>query len=288
MVVLSRFAHGGKDKAEKRKIRDCCCTVLKNKFVLLDYAKLTDSTTSGADLGAMLLAQTNALNDLKEWAERYDVQFLLNMPDVSFFQVPELVARVPKKDLLTEYQSFTQSHVTSYGEFMTFWMADVEKESSQWLLKVFKASTSKAIPAEIQQEYMALPKSKRGGITLFKMIMDVIHTNTSERIELFHTYLNTYQLRDTVVEEVPTSVAGFVAIIMMLPEHDRPSNLALLLLNGLNSSNHKFNETVAAQHGALDTPMYEKYKQWESELGLLIKFTSIVKKVYYSQVQAKN
>ena len=288
-IALSRFSRGGKDEADKRKIRDRCCAALKNKFVLLDYAKLTNSATSRADLGAMVLAQTNALQDLKDWAERYDVHYLLHVPDVpSFAILPGAVASARKVDLLSEYRSFSLSSVLAYQEFVATWMADVDTESSQWLLEVLKASTSKAILAELQQEYMALPKSQRGGLTLFKMIMDIVHTNTTEHIELFRSYLNTYQLRDTAGEEVPTSVAGFVAVVLMLAENDRPSNLVQLLLNGLESSNKRFNDTVAAQRGVLNTPMYEHYKQNESELSLLLKFTGIVKKVYYSELQAKN
>eukprot|EP00956_Cyclotella_meneghiniana_P022450 scaffold42515_cov23-Cyclotella_meneghiniana.AAC.1 len=89
LVVQSRFSRGD-STAEKRKIRDRSCVALKNKFVLLDYSKLTDSDTSGADLGAMVLAQTNALNHLKEWAEQYDVQYLLMMPDIHSWLDPEL------------------------------------------------------------------------------------------------------------------------------------------------------------------------------------------------------
>lgn len=287
-VVLSRFARGGKDESEKKKIRDRCCAALKNKFVLLDYSKLTDSGTSGAKLGAMVLAQTNALDELKQWAERYDVQYLLMMPDVSDFQVPTWVAGAPKKDLLSEYRSFSPSRIRDYQDFVATWMADVDSESSQWLLEVLQASTSKAILAEIHQEYMALPATQKGGLTLFKMIMDIIHTNTTEHTELFRNYLNTYQLRDTDKEEVPVSVAGFVAVVMMLPENDRPSNLVLLLLNGLESSNQKFNETVLAQRGAINTPMYEQYKEQETELNLLLQFVKIAKRVYYSQLQARN
>eukprot|EP00956_Cyclotella_meneghiniana_P010933 scaffold15299_cov23-Cyclotella_meneghiniana.AAC.4 len=166
-------------------------------------------------------------------------------------------------------------------------MTDVDTESSQWLLEVLKASTSKAILTEIHQEYMALPKSQRGGLTLFKFIMDIVHTNTTEHVELFRSFLNTYQLRDTADEEVPGSVSGFVAVVMMLAENDRPSNLVLLLLNGLESSKQKFNDTVSAQRGALNTPMYEQFKQNETELSLLLKFVTIAKRVYYSELQAK-
>ena len=151
LVALSRFSRFD-SAADKRKVRERCCSALKNKFVLLDYSKLTGSDTSGSDLGAMVLAQTNALNDLKEWAEQYDVQYLLNMPDVASFLDPELVALAPKKDLLTEYRSFSRPLVTENENFVTFWMADVDTESSQWLLEVLKASTSKAILAEISQE----------------------------------------------------------------------------------------------------------------------------------------
>ena len=286
-VVLSRFSRGGKDEADRKKIRDRCCAALKHKFVLLDYSKLTDSATSGADLGAMVLAQTNALDELKDWAARYDVQYLLNMPEVPSFANPQNVAVAAKKDLLTEYRTFSRSRVIEYQEFVTVWMADVDTESSQWLLEVLKASTSKAILAEIHQEYMALPKSQRGGLTLFKFIMDIVHTNTTEHVELFRSFLNTYQLRDTADEEVPGSVSGFVAVVMMLAENDRPSNLVLLLLNGLESSNQKFNDTVSAQRGALNTPMYEQFKQNETELSLLLKFVTIAKRVYYSELQAK-
>jgi hypothetical protein len=58
--------------------------------------------------------------------------------------------------------------------------------------------------------------------------MDIVHTNTTEHVELFRSFLNTYQLRDTADEEVPGSVSGFVAVVMMLAENDRPSNLVLL------------------------------------------------------------
>eukprot|EP00956_Cyclotella_meneghiniana_P006965 scaffold9381_cov42-Cyclotella_meneghiniana.AAC.1 len=74
---------------------------------------------------------------------------------------------------------------------------------------------------------------------------------------------------------------------MMLAENDRPSNLVLLLLNGLESSNQKFNDTVSAQRGALNTPMYKQFKQNETELSLLLRFVTIAKRVYYSELQAK-
>eukprot|EP00956_Cyclotella_meneghiniana_P005176 scaffold6430_cov86-Cyclotella_meneghiniana.AAC.1 len=76
----------------------------------------------------MVLAQMNALNDLKEWAEQYDVQYLLMMPDIHSWMDPELVALAPKKNLLWEYRAFTKSRVIEYENFVTLWMADVDTE----------------------------------------------------------------------------------------------------------------------------------------------------------------
>eukprot|EP00956_Cyclotella_meneghiniana_P042100 scaffold248355_cov50-Cyclotella_meneghiniana.AAC.1 len=112
-VVLSRFSRSGKDDAEKRKIRDKHCVALQHKFALINYDKLTDSSTTGSDLGAMVLAQSEATSDLEEWCNNYDIMYLFWMPDVNNFDVdPESVPYATKLNLFEDYQDVSLFHVS--------------------------------------------------------------------------------------------------------------------------------------------------------------------------------
>eukprot|EP00956_Cyclotella_meneghiniana_P026604 scaffold57926_cov43-Cyclotella_meneghiniana.AAC.2 len=151
-IVLSRFSRSGKDDAEKRKIRDKHCVALQHKFALINYDKLTDSSTTGSDLGAMVLAQSEAMADLEEWCTNYDIMYLFFMPDVNNFDMdPESVPYATKRNLFEDYQDITLPRVKAYEEFIHVWMSDVEIETSSWLLQVLKSSISKEIHANISQ-----------------------------------------------------------------------------------------------------------------------------------------
>eukprot|EP00956_Cyclotella_meneghiniana_P043733 scaffold284971_cov79-Cyclotella_meneghiniana.AAC.1 len=124
-IVLSRFSRSGKDDAEKRKIRDKHCVVLKHKFALINYDKLTDSSTTGSDLSAMVLGQSEATANLEEWCTNYDIMYLFLMPDVSNFDVdPESVPYATKRNLFEDYQDVTLTRVKAYEEFIHVWMSD--------------------------------------------------------------------------------------------------------------------------------------------------------------------
>ena len=289
-VVLSRFSRSGKDDAEKRKIRDKHCVALQHKFALINYDKLTDSSTTGSDLGAMVLAQSEARADLEEWCNNYDIMYLFMMPDVNNFEVdPELVPYATKRNLFEDYQDISLPRVKAYEEFIRVWMSDVEIETSSWLLQVLKSSISKEIHANISHDFNSLPLYQRGGFVFFKLLMDTIHKNSDENRELLRDYLKSFKLSSTPGENVTISTNGFIAAIRLLKPNDRPSDMVLLLLNGLKSNNEHFNDIVKSLRGSLKSPAHEDYvaDKGLTELDLVRRYASTLKNTYVNLVQSK-
>lgn len=258
-MILSRYNRGD-DPKEKSKIRERACAPLKPKLALLDFAKLTDSKTGVGALGLLVLAQKTGLDKFVVWCKQYDVYYIFMMPRIQDFKDPFAVSQAPRVDLLTSYKQVTFQAVSNYQEFLNDRLSPVELESSEWALQLLSASTEPNLLMQVKQGYDVLPKRKQGGITFFKIIVDLQDANTFENISLHQTFLREYSLSNTEGEDVVTSVAGFVAVASTLEPGDRPTTLVNLLLEGLlHCSNEKFKTAVMAQLGYLDSPAFDEY-----------------------------
>eukprot|EP00956_Cyclotella_meneghiniana_P018815 scaffold31709_cov41-Cyclotella_meneghiniana.AAC.5 len=120
---------------------------------------------------------------------------------------------------------------------------------------------------------------QRGGFVFFKLRMDTIHKNGDENRELLRDYLKTFKLSSTPGENVTISTGGFLAAIRLLKPNDRPSDMVLLLLNGLKSSNEHFNDIVTSLRGSLKSPAHEDYvaDKGLTELDLVRRYASTLK-----------
>eukprot|EP00956_Cyclotella_meneghiniana_P042101 scaffold248355_cov50-Cyclotella_meneghiniana.AAC.2 len=119
--------------------------------------------------------------------------------------------------------------------------------------------------------------------------MDTILKNSDENRELLRDYLKTFKLSSAPGENVTISTGGFIAAIQLLKPNDRPSDMVLLLLNGLKSSNEQFNDIVKSLRGSLKSPAHEDYVADKelTELDLVRRYASTLKNTYVNLVQSK-
>ena len=143
---------------------------------------------------------------------------------------------------------------------------------------------------QLKQTYKSHPARQRGGLLLFKLLVDVRDADTFENTQLYQNYFPNYRLTDTPGEDVAISISGFVAVATILRPCDLPSNVIHLLLRGLkHCSNGEFKDIVTAQLGWLNTPAYADWaRQFNGNKVLqLTQFGELLKTKFRSLQQSK-
>lgn len=216
---LDRFARAGGDNADRRKIKERSVTALTHKFKPVDFSKILSDDSGKGSIGSQVLAARCALTGLLEWMHKYDCAYLLTeFPDIEDFSNPERVARSLRIDM-TKKEAYRVAPVSQFADFQQFiveFMTPTDRESSHWIYEVLQLSIDPNLLLQLNQQMEAYTEKQRGGILLFKLLLDSLDANTFENIELYQTYLKTYRLLDTEEENVGISLATFIVVAGML------------------------------------------------------------------------
>jgi hypothetical protein len=221
----------------------------------MDYEKLIGGAGSeSADFGSMLLGQRVTIDKFVEWTTQYDVAGIFSMPDVSDFSDIDVVCAAPRVNLLTDYRKVSWESVLEYQRFVTLYLSDADVESSLWVRKKLDNSVDDTLLVQIKQRFDKLPKAQRGGITLWKLLVDTLYENSFENKTLIVNYLTDHKLSDTPGHDVSISSSCNVAATRSLDERDLPSDIVDRYLKSmLDCSVEEFVDVVRAFKGMVQT-----------------------------------
>jgi hypothetical protein len=105
------------------------------------------------------------------------------------------------------------------------------------------------------------PEAERGGLVLFKLILDEIHKITFESKQALIDWLYNFSIKNFKGEDVSLALTRFKAVVLALGS-DSPSDPCRLLLKGMkHASSEEFQGTCSSQLGILDTVMYKSWKR---------------------------
>ena len=200
-IQVARTARGATIEA-RRKIRDRSCVAIEPKFAPMDFSKLTHFAGS-EDLGTMVLAQQTMLDKFRTWCQQVDVAYIFQVPSVSDFQDHRAVATSSRISLLTHYKAISLATVLKYQAFVNQWLSDVDVESCDWALQVIELSAVPSLLVQIKQSFDILPPDQQGGLTLFKLVVDKLDSNTFENTKLLQDYITTFRLDAFPVKMLP-------------------------------------------------------------------------------------
>ena len=67
-----------------------------------------------------------------------------------------------------------------YQAFVNEWHSDIDVKRCNWALQVLELSTIPTLLVEIKQLLDILPKTQQGGLTLFKLLVNICLLYTSD------------------------------------------------------------------------------------------------------------
>jgi hypothetical protein len=169
----------------------------------------------------------------------------------------------------------TFDQVAHYQALVNTHGVEVDVESSTWLLSVLTKSTEAALPGQVKQTYDTLQDSEKGGLTLFKLLVDRIDHRSFESSQALINFITGFQLLNFDGEHVPTTIARFKAVVCLLPTASIPPNIIEYFLNGMSAcSSEDFREVCRLQLGFLSNPIYSDWALGRDLLTQLDRFTT--------------
>jgi hypothetical protein len=258
-VQISRH-NRGKTVEARRKLRDRVCVKLDHTLKLTKWDEILDSRTD-SDLGSAVISLQTQIDCVVEFCIINDIAYVCNMPDVDdMFDKQELMYCTSYKNVLTEYHSVELPQVKQYQALINLHCGMVDVESSEWLMKVLEKSTDPALLTVIKQIMSAWEPQERGGVSMFKAVVDKISSNTFEFLQAGVNYIIGFRLSKFDGENVIVANTRFMAVVTALPASSLPPKTVEFYLRGMSDcSSDEFKEVVSAQKGMLYTPWYKSF-----------------------------
>jgi hypothetical protein len=124
-----------------------------------------------------------------------DLAYVCNMPNVSdMFDKQELMYCTSYTNVLTDHQSVELYQVKDYQALINLHCGMIDVESSEWLLKVLEKSTEQSLLTSIKQTMSAWDPHERGGVSMFKAVVDKISANSFEFLQAGVNYIVGFRL----------------------------------------------------------------------------------------------
>jgi hypothetical protein len=294
-VLVSRHDRG-RTPDERKKLRERVCIKLASTISVPDYATLL-SPHSSEDMGAFALDRQTAHRALLDWLTAHDIHYVGQMPLVSDYSDLHQVAQATEfVDLFDTHTSVPAAQVHQYQALINVHGSSVDAESCEWLLSVLEKSTAPSLLQQVKQAYDSLPSVQRGGLSLYKLVMDRIDLRSFESIQGLVSFLSGFDLRSFDGENVPIATSRFKAVMMALPASSVPANVLEFYLHGMaQASSEEFKEVCSSLRGSINNPMYMEWAyrrpiafQFDSFAGtLLAKYESLCAVNKWSGVDRK-
>lgn len=265
-VVVPREKRG-KSVKDRKKVGDAICNAISPKFTLPDYDKIL-SPDSAETIGSQALDKQAPINAFIKWCKMYDCSYLFKIPVVAGdFTVTSVSSATRHVDLLVHYKDISLETVTRFQAFINTYLEYVDGETSEWSFRTLEESIKDSnLKVQLQQKLEKLPVAHRGGVVLFKLLVDRIDAHTWEATQATLTFLTqTFRLSNYKGEDVSTTITQFTGAVKLLNTRDIPKDIITYFVNGLSQcSNKEFHDTCIAQKGFMSTPIYA---QWVADKG---------------------
>jgi hypothetical protein len=191
-VSLSKADRSRMSPNDLEKTKTKVCAAMAQKFQQMDYAKLINAGSSETTgFGEMLLGQITTFEAFVTWCQSYDVASIFMMPMSGSFTDHAVVAAAPRLNLLEDlnYQKVSLDQVRTFQEFLATNLSDADVESSNWALEKLTNSIEANLLVSIKQRFDRLPEAQKGGVVLWKLLVDKLYADSYENKELLKTYL---------------------------------------------------------------------------------------------------
>jgi hypothetical protein len=191
-VSLSKADRSRMSPNDLEKTKTKVCAAMAQKFQQMDYAKLINAGSSETTgFGEMLLGQITTFEAFVTWCQSYDVASIFMMPMSGSFTDRAVVAAAPRLNLLEDlnYQKVSLDQVRTFQEFLATNLSDADVESSNWALEKLTNSIEANLLVSIKQRFDRLPEAQKGGVVLWKLLVDKLYADSYENKELLKTYL---------------------------------------------------------------------------------------------------
>jgi hypothetical protein len=279
-ILVSRFDRGDSPDSRK-KLRDRVCVQLPHVLTSPDYSALLSSDTS-TDLGSSAISTQTAIDGVIDWAITHDVFYVCNIPvDVDLTNVSAVGTSETFVNLLTGYKTVSFEQVALYQELVNTFGVEVDVESSTWLLQVLLKSTESTLLVQAKQRFDTLRDTQKGGLTLFKLLVDRIDYRSFESTQALLNFITSFQLTNFDGENVPLATARFKAVVRLLPTAAIPPNLLEYFLNGMAAcASDDFKDACKSQLGFISNPIYTDWAVGRDLLSQLDRFAATLEAKY--------
>jgi hypothetical protein len=256
-VIVSRDDRSTLSAEALKKLRDRVCVALPHKLSEPKWSDILDQSTD-TDLGSTIISTQTQIQGVVEFAQSYDIAYVCNIPLVKdMFDEVEL-SQCTYRNLLTHYNVIHIDQVRDYQSMINLRGFDVDRESDNWLMTVLEKSTEDTLLVRLKQSLLALHPSQRGGVMMFKLVVDTIAKPSFEFIQAGVNWVDAFKLSNFSGEHVPTATTRFKAVIGALPPTSVPPTTVDKYLNGMTfCSNDEFKQTVLSIRGSLYNPLLD-------------------------------
>jgi hypothetical protein len=138
----------------------------------------------------------------------------------------------------------------------------MEAESSEMCKDVLEKSTQSTLRTQVDQLFENLPKEEQGGVTYFKLIMEVAYKSSFQSMQGFLEWMKGFDIRKYDGENVAVAVTHFKDVLKALGAHAPPDPVRTLLQGLSHASNKDFEKLCDSQLGIVDSVMYQRQLWW--------------------------
>ncbi|KAL3764830.1 hypothetical protein ACHAWO_006014 [Cyclotella atomus] len=259
-VRVSRHNRGTDPDQKVKTFTRWCGYSLTHKLKQPDFSKLF-SSSSDDDIGTAALSSQTAFDGAVDWFRQVDAHYLLQMPDcTNLLDYQELQNCSTSKDLTnvevcrdTDFDSVCQ-----YMELINRDGSSVDVETSEWIQVKLEKSTETVLLQQVKQSLLELPINRRGGITLWKLIVDAIESRGFEYIQALQNFITNFDIRSIDGENVPVGTTRFKAAVSGLGSNVPNNTIYCYLLGMSKASNEEFKLLCNSQIGFVQSAWYKK------------------------------
>lgn len=271
-VRVSRHNRGTDPDQKVKTFTRWCGYSLTHKLKQPDFTKLFSSSTDD-DIGTAALGSQTAFEGAVDWFRQVDAHYLLQMPVCDDLLDYQQLQRCTTSKDLTNVEVCRDAEFDSVCQYMELINRDgsaVDVETSEWIQIKLEKSTDTTLLQQVKQSLLELPLEQRGGVTLWKLIVDAIESRGFEYVQALQNFITKFDIRTIDGENVPVGTTRFKAAVSCLGSNV-PTNAVYCYLLGMSkASNEEFKLLCNSQIGFIQSAWYKKlYRDHVSVLNQL-------------------
>lgn len=183
------------------------------------------------------------------------------MPDCDdLLDYQELQKCTTSKDL-TNVEVCRDTELDSVCQYMELINRDgssVDVETSEWIQVKLEKSTETVLLQQVKQSLLELPIKRRGGITLWKLIVDAIKSHSFEYTQALQNFITNFDIRSIDGENVPVGTTRFKAAVSGLGSNVPNNAIYCYLLGMSKASNKEFKLLCNSRIGFVQSAWYKR------------------------------